>query len=80
MTFDFFSSYLVTHTVTQSHTHIVQHFHIFCLLFTVAVADDVARIRHEQSNFTRWVDAFRTHSHRMARTNPIEIHTIERFV
>lgn len=52
-------------------------------LFSVyvhTVADDVVRIRQEQSKFVRWVDAYRTHSHRMARTNPIEIHAIERFV
>lgn len=78
--------FLLNSCPSRTHTHSPLDFDLFflcclfCSLFTFAVADDVVRIRQQQSNFVRWVDAYREHSHRMARTNPIEIHTIERFV
>lgn len=41
----------------------------------IAVDDNVLKIRQQQSNFYRWIEAFRTHSHRIAQTNPIDLKT-----
>lgn len=39
----------------------------------IAVDDNVLKIRQQQCNFYRWIEAFRTHSHLIAQTNPIEL-------
>lgn len=40
-------------------------------IFLLSVSDDVARVRNEQSDFVRWIDAFRANAHISAQTNPI---------
>lgn len=56
----------------------------FCLLLFIsigiAVDDNVLKIRQQQSNFYRWIEAFRTHSHRIAQTNPIELQKNTRYL
>ncbi|XP_031631638.1 probable 2-oxoglutarate dehydrogenase E1 component DHKTD1 homolog, mitochondrial [Contarinia nasturtii] len=37
--------------------------------------DNVLKTRQQQSNFYRWIEAFRSHSHHIAHTNPIELKT-----
>lgn len=51
--------------------HFIQLYNCFSTKFSVD--DNVLRIRQQQSNFYRWIEAFRTHSHRIAQTNPIEL-------
>lgn len=36
------------------------------------MSDEVVRVRNEQSDFVRWVDAFRAYAHILAQTNPID--------
>lgn len=44
-----------------------------------AVNDNVSKMRQQESNFYRWVEAYRTHAHRIAQTNPIEIRKNARY-
>lgn len=48
-------------------------FHFIYLFDEIAVDDNVLKIRQQQSNFYRWIEAYRTHAHRIAQTNPIEL-------
>lgn len=52
---------------------IPQSFLLFFLL--LAVDENTLNVRQEQSNFYRWVEAFRAHSHRQAQTDPIQLET-----
>lgn len=46
----------------------------------IVVDDNVLKIRQQQSNFYRWIEAFRTHSHQIAQTNPIELKKNTRYL
>lgn len=48
----------------------------FCFIIFSVDAATIKR-RQEQSNFVRWVEAYRVHAHRLAQTNPIEWRQIE---
>lgn len=43
------------------------------ILYVGIVDANVLKARQEQSNFYRWIEAYRTHSHRIAATNPIPL-------
>lgn len=43
------------------------------ILYFGIVDANVLKARQEQSNFYRWIEAYRTHSHRIAATNPIPL-------
>lgn len=42
------------------------------------VPQDVLNSRSNQSNVYRWVEAYRTHGHRVANVNPVAITKIQR--